>query len=204
MNNEQTNTSAARDAGQTRPNYRLYDQTGSGVTQDIYAESLNDAIEQGREWMLEGDWGSSEDGVIRRNVTLEACVREIVYSPTDEQVVSALTGIGYDIDQPITEEHGQHRLLLSVDDNEDDDSEDTLAQIRDALPDSVGVAWTGDSNTNAEGDTTSDIELLWAPDEIDEDATDEGESWDCSGSYSDEMPECPLGGGGRRSTESAA
>lgn len=40
-----------------RPNYRIYDRTGGCATEDIYAESLEDAIRQGREWIEAGDWG---------------------------------------------------------------------------------------------------------------------------------------------------
>lgn len=54
-----------------QPNYRIYDRTGGGVTEDIYAESLEDAIEQGREWILEGDWSDFQG-------TLDCVVREIV------------------------------------------------------------------------------------------------------------------------------
>ncbi len=77
----QTNASAATTA-QT-PNYRIYDRTGGGVTEDIYAESLDDAIEQGREWIKAGDWsgcgGDDEDGgETYRTMKLECCVGEIV------------------------------------------------------------------------------------------------------------------------------
>ena len=41
------------------PNYRIYDLTGGGVTHDIYAETIDDAIEAGREWIEDGDWGES-------------------------------------------------------------------------------------------------------------------------------------------------
>lgn len=53
------------------PNYRIYDRTGGGVTEDIYAESLDDAIERGREWITDGEWGDFQG-------TLNCVVREIV------------------------------------------------------------------------------------------------------------------------------
>jgi len=102
------------------PNYRIYDRTGGGVTEDIHAASLDDAIEQGREWIEAGDWsGNDEDqdgGKTYRTITLDCCVREIV----------------------------------RYDDSEDD----------------------GEAG------------------EIDEQATRDGQSYDCSGSYSDELPAC--------------
>ncbi|PTY04557.1 hypothetical protein DB347_17740 [Opitutaceae bacterium EW11] len=90
-----------------RANYRIYDETGSGVTEDIYAKDLSEAIRKGREWIEGGDWG---DDIGRREIVtidLPCCVREIV-----------------------RDEDGQ----------------------------------------------------------IDEDATDDGEEWDCSGTYKSEAP----------------
>jgi hypothetical protein len=98
----------------TKPNYRIYDRTGGGVTHDIFAESLDDAIEQGRAWIEDGDWSGRDDSDERdekkyRKIELACCVREIVY--------------------------------------------------------------------NSEGD-------------IDEDETDDGQEHDCSGEYSDPLPDC--------------
>lgn len=58
------------------PNYRIYDRTGGGSTEDIYVESLEAAIEAGKEWIEDGDW-SSESGTYR-TVELDCCVKEIV------------------------------------------------------------------------------------------------------------------------------
>lgn len=118
------------------PNYRIYDRTGGGVTQDIYATDLDDAIEQGREWIEDGNWSSNNDGIYR-TITLEACVREIVRYPS-------------------TAAEGQ-----SIDEDGD-------------LLDSDGCIIC----------TAADMG------EIDEDATNDGDSHDCSGTYSDELPEC--------------
>ena len=121
----------------TTPNYRIYDRTGGGVTEDIYAESLESAIAQGRAWIEAGDWDSHKDGVYR-TITLSACVREIVRYP----LVAA---------------EGQH-----IDED-------------------------GDLIVTATGNV-----IAWADElgEIDDDATDDGESWDCSGEYIDELPQC--------------
>lgn len=56
-----------------QPNYRIYDQTGGGVTEDIYAESLEDAIRQGREWIEGGCWEA-----LSYDQTLSCAVVEIV------------------------------------------------------------------------------------------------------------------------------
>ncbi len=106
------------------PNYRIYDLTGGGVTEDIYAETLEDAIEQGREWIEQGDW-SSEDGTYR-TITLPCCVREIVRYRSEP------------------------------------------------LP--------GES--------------------IDEDATADNDAHDCSGEYSDELPECDASDDGEHDWQS--
>lgn len=55
------------------PNYRIYDRTGGGVTYDIYASSMEDAIAQGREWIEDGDWEQDE-----MQTALDCVVREIV------------------------------------------------------------------------------------------------------------------------------
>lgn len=100
-----------------KANYRIYDRTGGGVTEDIYAETLEDAITAGREWIEEGDWSGGlrdpDPGIVgwRRTIELECEVGEIIY-------------------------------------------------------DAAG--------------------------EIDEDATDAAERHDCSGSYSDDEPDCPV------------
>jgi hypothetical protein len=65
------------------PNYRIYDRTGGGVTEDIYAASLADAIEHGREWIEEGNWGDNDEeepdgGKTYRTIELECSVYKIV------------------------------------------------------------------------------------------------------------------------------
>jgi hypothetical protein len=59
-------------------NYRIYDLTGGGVTHDIHADSLEDAIEQGREWIEDGDWSGDEQQGVYRTIALDCCVRKIV------------------------------------------------------------------------------------------------------------------------------
>lgn len=55
-----------------RDNYRIYDGTGGGCKKDIYATSLEDAIEKGKEWMLGGAWGEYIG-------SLDYSISEIIY-----------------------------------------------------------------------------------------------------------------------------
>ena len=73
-----------------RPNFRIYDYTGGGVTEDIQAASLEDAIEAGKKWIEEGSWESSEDGVYR-TINLDCRVGQIIYAgdEIDEDATAA-------------------------------------------------------------------------------------------------------------------
>jgi hypothetical protein len=128
-------------------NYRIYDRTGGGCTEDIYAEDLDAAIEAGREWIEAGDW-SSEDGTYR-TITLECCVREIIRYRSEP-----LQGESIDEDGDLIDAEG---YLIH---------------------------------------TAADMG------EIDEDATDDNDSHDCSGEYSDELPECEISEDGEHDWQS--
>lgn len=128
-------------------NYRIYDRTGGGVTEDIYADTLEDAIEAGREWIEEGDW-SSEDGTYR-TITLQCCVREIVRYRSEP-----LPGESIDEDGDLIDAEG---YLIH---------------------------------------TAADMG------EIDEDATSDNDSHDCSGEYSDDLPECEISEDGEHDWQS--
>lgn len=115
-------------------NYRVYDRTGGGVTQDISAVSLEDAIEKGRDWIEDGEWsGCREDGdIIRLGITLDACVRKITHDVggddiTEEQDAHDCSG-SYSDPEPECEEGGgdddgghdwqsPHELVGGIDDN---------------------------------------------------------------------------------------
>lgn len=161
-----------------RPNYRIYDRTGGGVRRDIHAFDLDDAIAQGREWIEEGDWSAeSGDGGERvyRTITLDCCVREIVYAP-DLSSLEALPAV-YDV----TIGH-DGALVIEVDGG----TLDTLIPALDAM-----VALTGQSTPAADGTVVLLARLRTPlPQIIDEDATDAGQSYDCSGTYSDTLPDC--------------
>lgn len=58
-----------------QPNYRVYDLLG-GATEDIVAESIDDAIQQGRDWIEAGDWDNDDSGP--ETISLHCVVRAIV------------------------------------------------------------------------------------------------------------------------------
>jgi len=169
--------------------FRIYDRTGGGVTQDIDADSLDDAIEQGREWIENGEWGSGEDGTYR-TITLDCEVCEITLraprphlNGAEDSRVSDLTdldtapesirGINYD-------EMDRCQLSDLVDYLEFDDGTvfgacrdldlSIAEQIRDSLYE-------------------DDVEV-------------EGDMHDCSGAHSDDLPECPVTDGPSEGTDS--
>ena len=60
-----------------KPNYRIYDMTGGGITHDIHADTLEEAIDEGRDWIEDGEWEPST-----KATPLECCVRQIVRYPS--------------------------------------------------------------------------------------------------------------------------
>ena len=164
-------------------NYRVYDQTGGGETHDITAESLEDAIEQGREWIEDGDW-SSEDGEYR-TVDLPCSVREITMRTprpdldgTEESRVRDLLGL----DCAPAEIRGVTYGEM------DRGQLESLADYLDAHDDSV-------SDEDQELDSAIASQIREFLEEADEDITDDQDEHDCSGTYTDEAPECEVGGG---------
>jgi hypothetical protein len=81
MNN--TNTDSKK-----QNNYRVYDRTGSGVEHDIYAESIEDAIAQGRAWIEDGCWEAGD-----KEQSLSCEVRPIVRDE-DGEIDGAATDDG--------------------------------------------------------------------------------------------------------------
>ena len=176
-----------------KPNYRIYDRTGGGVTENIHADSLEDAIEQGRSWIEDGDWsGDREDqdgGKTYRTILLDCCVREIVRRPDLSSLEAALP------EYPIEREDG----IIYIDHHPDDG--ETPADIAAKLSDVAAVSAPGERGEDGY------MRLVLTPvgplpSVIDEEATDEGQSSDCSGKYSDALPECAADGGGEHDWQS--
>lgn len=179
------------------PNYRIYDRTGGGATQDIYAPSLDDAIQQGREWIEAGDW-SSEDGVIRLGVDLRAEVRPIVR--TSYYIDVSCTGCAADRRGPyssIVEARAAAKAIRELIEECDVEERYYADTLRDENPNADVSHVESYATGGGDCDYTS-IYSVTGPDvdgPIDDDATREQDAYDCSGSHSDEEPECEVGGG---------
>ncbi len=153
-------------------NYRIYDQTGSGCTEDIHASSLEDAIQQGREWIEAGDWEQGEC-----EETLEAAVGPIIYQPEQPNAVTTR----WDLWEP---EWDGATWSVDVDDQPEEERE----KIAQWLAEENGGKWQYDA---------LDARCVWGevpadwPKEIDTDATWAAPRHDCSGTLpAKDGPEC--------------
>lgn len=192
------------DENSQRPNYRIYDRTGGGVTEDIYAESLEDAIEQGRAWIEDGDW-SSEDGETYKTIALECEVGPIIYLRKVQPKVETHQRGKYIVWGPYRSYlAGDHDGVTQV---TIDLVEETLAKAGKVLQSEVEDIV--DSAVDAsENDEVEAVYVRWENDcadwdgtdydetddeDEDEDATADADTHDCSGQYSDELPDCEVG-----------
>lgn len=171
------------------PNYRLYDCTGGGVTHDIYADSLEAAITAGREWIEDVDWSRGDydkNGNFRQwTVKMDCCVREILRA----------------VDMDAMADRCAHHVLHHEDDGtiwayaervEVERDQDTCDHRRlwDEGSESASLLaecagdWAIIEPYTSEGDIAYRLTptLAW-PRQIDDDATDDGREWDCSGEY---------------------
>lgn len=181
------------------PNYRIYDETGGGVTEDIYAESLDAAIEQGREWIEGGDWsgcGDDEGGRKYRTIKLECSVREIVRECYYVDVYRS--GCARDICGPyatldaardITSADTEDGETLSLDPY-DGVVEELRAKYGAANVEMV-EAWSAPCESDA--DTIYRVSGHAIDGAINDRATVNGDSHDCSGEYADALPDCEVG-----------
>lgn len=161
-----------------KPNYRIYDRTGGGETEDIYAETLEDAITAGREWIEAGDWEQDND-----EETLACGVGEIIYMPDLEPIESALT------EYAVSYEAGRIVTYITATDLAAGDLDKIIAEL-------ANIATVTTDGTDADGDTIVVITPLAALDMIeDESATRHAEEHDCSGTLpAKDAPECLDGG----------
>lgn len=147
-----------------KPNYRIYDRTGGGVTEDIYAETLEDAIEEGRDWIEAGDWEQGND-----EETLACEVGEIIYTPDLEPIESALT------EYAVSYEAGRIVTYITATDLAAGDLDKITAEL-------ANIATVTTDGTDADGDTIVVITPLAALNMIeDESATLHVDCHDCSG-----------------------
>jgi hypothetical protein len=80
---------------------------------------------------------------------------------TAQDIAPALESIGYDLTDIPAYRVEPGRIVIAIADNDGDDSEDTLADLRKNLPEGAKAEWTGNSDTNGDGDTTSDCAITW-------------------------------------------
>lgn len=170
---ETNTTTDASPATTGQTTYRIYDRTGGGVTHDIFAETLEDAIEQGRDWIEEGDWSgrAGEGGVYHIGIPLDCGVREIVRVP-DLRSIESLPDVGEASVMPdgtVRVECGPETPL-------------------DMLPGRV----IDGASSDEDGWHAVILADVTVPTMIDEEATLSGDAHDCSGEYSDTLPDCEM------------
>ena len=141
----------------------------SGATKQIRATNLQDAEEQARDWVEDGDYPDAEPGAttwcriyLGTKATGPAdAIITVEIGPKEEesltQVADALDKAGYYASKNRSDDE---RLIIVVQDKGGDDPEadEALEDIQDIAAEFDCVAdWTGDGNTDAHGVTTSDI-----------------------------------------------
>lgn len=171
-----TPNTSMKSTTQQLPNYRIYDRTGGGVRHDIYAESLDAAIEEGREWIEDGDWGKEAgENEECRLLKLDCCVREIVRIPDLSSIIS-LPGV---VDASVVpgDTRGEENVRIMVECG----PETRLAMIPGQLVD----------GSTLDGDGYYDAVFLIPnlPTTTDCESTDNGQCWDCSGEFRQALSE---------------
>lgn len=173
------------------PNYRIYDGTGGGVTHDIYADSLEEAIDQGRAWIEDGDWSDCAGIDGKRysvGVPLECSVREIVYyEDLREAVMVALETLQYKRQWLSGDEESVKTTL----NGSEDEIVAKLGEIEAVLPEGA-EADLGELDGIQRGagpELSGTVTITWTTGE-NESETLSGDVHDCSGEYSDTLPDC--------------
>lgn len=73
----------------------------------------------------------------------------------------ALAAIGHSLSDIPSYRVEDGRILISIADNGEGEADETLRELVAALPDGAQAGWTGSSNTDHAGDTTSDCAITW-------------------------------------------
>ena len=76
-------------------------------------------------------------------------------------MADALASIGYPLDDIPYHRITDGCITISVASDDEDESEETLAELRRNLPAGATAEWSGNSETDGDGYTTSDIEITW-------------------------------------------
>lgn len=84
-----------------KPNYRIYDRTGGGVTEDIFAENLTQAIEMGQSWIEDGDWTTEpeDDKTSCKTIELKCEVGPIIYVDVKDGIYTRPDGTVFQKDE---------------------------------------------------------------------------------------------------------
>lgn len=74
-----------------------------------------------------------------------------------KDVVRVIERLGYDV----LGASDDSRILIAVSDpgGDSDEAAEARAELRAALPEWCAVEWTGDGNTDSDGETTSDLSI---------------------------------------------
>lgn len=188
---------------ENRPNYRIYDRTGGGVTEDIYAETLEEAIEAGREWIEDGDWSGlsggedAGEGRVYRTVALECEVSPIIRSAY--YIVRYSSGSPAEMDGPFAsiddaraKINGEHEVSIEPYDSAEDGvyrSQEARGVDRENVSVELVEGWSSDEGSE-------DYEAVYEAYGTDVDGDEQdlrtaaAQRHDCSGTYSDELPDC--------------
>lgn len=173
----------------SKNNYRVYDLTGGGVTHDIYAETLDDAVASGRGWIEAGDWSGStdtdhEDGVIAvcRTIRIECCVGLLLSVPAEDAPSSLPLLSQYGLTR---QSDGSLLTHISASDHEHG------RIVSEGVASGLYVATVALAPC-ADGDwpVTITPSAAWPTEIIEDD-----EQHDCSGTYTDPEPDCPVAEG---------
>ena len=80
---------------------------------------------------------------------------------TATNISPALESIGYDLTDIPDYCMQPGRIVIAIADNDDDEAEKTIKKLRRNLPKGAKAEWTGSSDTNGDGYTTSDCAITW-------------------------------------------
>lgn len=172
------------------PKFRAFDCTGGGgPDKDLKALTLDDAIIEAREWIVEGDWSSEDDLeddtiAVQRTIELECEVCEIIYRPCEpsisDKVVDYLSShkASWDEDRRIWGVWAP--------------ADEQVAVIAALGEDTVGN-WRALGSPNENGNILLEwVSPIDAKQEEDDYAMESAQRHNANGSYTDPEPDCPV------------
>ena len=82
-------------------------------------------------------------------------------SAATQEISRALEIIGHDLTDIPDYCIEPGRIVIAIADNDGEEAEKTIEKLRKNLPAGATAEWTGNSDTNGDGDTTSDCAITW-------------------------------------------